>query len=329
MPFFACYLLTPVNAPQRLRCTYVGFTVAPTRRIRQHNGELVSGAKRTTRHRPWEMIAVVHGFPTKFHALQFEYAWQHPYVCRFTRERLATLKGARGLGQPRSVKRKLVELHEMLHVLPWSNFPLTVTYTSRAMQDLVRATAFFAWPPHMTIELRPLAELAALERRGKRESDSSPSHPAASGCYVCDEPLSGATRVALRCYHDGCGTLCHSLCLADHFLLEQAMAAESLPAPCGDEPSLRPERGTCPACGGALLWPLVVANPVSLVHAANADADEMAAAPASTEERSSSSDREHESYSDSGWFEDDEIPRHDELDASQVPDVIDLTMDDD
>lgn len=52
-PFFACYLLTPVLAPQRLRCTYVGFTVAPTRRIRQHNGEIRNGAKRTSKHRPW------------------------------------------------------------------------------------------------------------------------------------------------------------------------------------------------------------------------------------------------------------------------------------
>lgn len=51
--FFACYLLTPVHAPQRLRCTYVGFTVSPTRRIRQHNGEIRNGAKRTSKHRPW------------------------------------------------------------------------------------------------------------------------------------------------------------------------------------------------------------------------------------------------------------------------------------
>lgn len=53
MPFFACYLLTPRRAPQRMRCSYVGFTVDPWRRLRQHNGELMHGAKRTTRLRPW------------------------------------------------------------------------------------------------------------------------------------------------------------------------------------------------------------------------------------------------------------------------------------
>jgi hypothetical protein len=59
-----------------------------------------------------------------------EYAWQHPYNCRFTKARLVPLKGSKGLGHPRSVKRKLVELHEMLHVAPWDAFPLTVSYTT-------------------------------------------------------------------------------------------------------------------------------------------------------------------------------------------------------
>ena len=59
-----------------------------------------------------------------------EYAWQHPYNCRFTKERFRKLLGVKGLGHLRSVKRKLIELHEMLHVQPWVHLPLTVTYTS-------------------------------------------------------------------------------------------------------------------------------------------------------------------------------------------------------
>ena len=40
--------------------TYVGVTVDVTRRLRQHNGELVGGAKSTRPFRPWS-LAKTHG----------------------------------------------------------------------------------------------------------------------------------------------------------------------------------------------------------------------------------------------------------------------------
>ena len=46
------------------------FTVNPRRRIRQHNGEITSGAWRTKRKRPWEMVLCIYGFPTNVSALQ-------------------------------------------------------------------------------------------------------------------------------------------------------------------------------------------------------------------------------------------------------------------
>ena len=60
----ACYLLRS-KAPTKKGRTYVGFTVDPERRIRQHNGEIVSGAKSTRSGRPWDMLMVVSGFHTK------------------------------------------------------------------------------------------------------------------------------------------------------------------------------------------------------------------------------------------------------------------------
>lgn len=42
----------------------------PRRRIRQHNGEIGSGASRTKSRRPWEMVFCIYGFPTHVSALQ-------------------------------------------------------------------------------------------------------------------------------------------------------------------------------------------------------------------------------------------------------------------
>lgn len=71
--FYGCYLLRSLH-PKHPLSTYIGFTNHPRRRIRQHNGEIKNGAKRTKRKRPWQMIAVVCGFTTKVSALQFEWA---------------------------------------------------------------------------------------------------------------------------------------------------------------------------------------------------------------------------------------------------------------
>lgn len=83
-PTLCCYLLRSLSRPGK---TYIGFTVNPPRRLRQHNGEIKGGARRTRLGRPWEMLGFVHGFQSKAAALQFEWAWQHPTMSRF-------LKGA-------------------------------------------------------------------------------------------------------------------------------------------------------------------------------------------------------------------------------------------
>lgn len=76
--FFGCYFLTPTSTQYQYRRYYIGYTVNPVRRLRQHNGQLAcGGAKRTKKFRPWQMILIVSKFPTSYHALQFEYLWQH------------------------------------------------------------------------------------------------------------------------------------------------------------------------------------------------------------------------------------------------------------
>lgn len=60
--------------------TYVGATVNLNRRLRQHNGEIKGGAKRTTmkvnQGEEWNRFCYVGGFPDWQSALQFEWRWK-------------------------------------------------------------------------------------------------------------------------------------------------------------------------------------------------------------------------------------------------------------
>lgn len=56
--------------------TYVGATVDPIRRLRQHNQEIVGGA-RATSHDQWTHACIIYGFPDERAALQFEWMWKH------------------------------------------------------------------------------------------------------------------------------------------------------------------------------------------------------------------------------------------------------------
>jgi structure-specific endonuclease subunit SLX1 len=55
--------------------SYIGATVSPERRIRQHNRELKGGARRTHQGH-WKLVCTVSGFRTWKEALQFEWAFK-------------------------------------------------------------------------------------------------------------------------------------------------------------------------------------------------------------------------------------------------------------
>ena len=74
-PMMCVYMLSDEGS----RRTYVGATVDLKRRIRQHNGELAGGARRT-HGRAWAVCVAVTGFGEWKDALRFEYAWRR--VCR-------------------------------------------------------------------------------------------------------------------------------------------------------------------------------------------------------------------------------------------------------
>ncbi len=59
--------------------TYVGVTNDLERRLRQHNGEIVGGARQTTRaNGRWKLAGCVYPFQSRHHALRFEWHIHHP-----------------------------------------------------------------------------------------------------------------------------------------------------------------------------------------------------------------------------------------------------------
>ncbi|XP_062553996.1 structure-specific endonuclease subunit SLX1 homolog [Armigeres subalbatus] len=146
--FYGVYLLVSRSSNAKfVGRTYIGYTVDPNRRIKQHNGgQDAGGAKKTSNRGPWVMVMIVHGFPNNISALRFEWAWQQPKVSR-------RLKQISEL-QRRQRKESHFEynfriLTEMLRIGPWNRLPLTVRWLT---DDFCRDFQVGKGPPmHMPI----------------------------------------------------------------------------------------------------------------------------------------------------------------------------------
>ncbi|XP_059488100.1 structure-specific endonuclease subunit SLX1 [Neocloeon triangulifer] len=219
--FYGVYLLYCTN-PQYLGRTYVGFTVNPLRRVKQHNrGSQFGGARRTSNKGPWEMILIVHGFPNDVAALRFEWAWQHPWRSR----RLAHL------GCSKTAKRTLTfclgVVNEMLRVGPWRRLPLTL----RWLQPKYFATLKTPLPDHMSIVKGAL-----------RKADQP--HEALVAQEECAECGRRNGLKTLRCLH--CEFSAHAACWVQRL---------------GSKGVVLPVEGKCPGCRKKVMWGhIVVAN---------------------------------------------------------------------
>ncbi len=80
-----CYI---IYSPSKNR-TYVGYTVEPTRRIRQHNGIIKGGAKATSVATDWRFLAIITSDSPTFTnilALSIEWHLKHPSGNRRTKD---------------------------------------------------------------------------------------------------------------------------------------------------------------------------------------------------------------------------------------------------
>tara|TARA_B100001113_G_C21116268_1_gene625476 strand:- start:1783 stop:2088 length:306 start_codon:yes stop_codon:yes gene_type:complete len=87
-----CYLLVGFSGKN----TYIGATTDVNRRLRQHNGELCGGAKRTRSNRPWRLLAYVE-VGNKIPALQLEWHMKRARGLKNRLNRFVELSEAKGL----------------------------------------------------------------------------------------------------------------------------------------------------------------------------------------------------------------------------------------
>ena len=239
---YCCYLLDSHSEKHRNQA-YIGFTNDPRRRLRQHNGEIEGGAKQTSYRRPWEMVLFVHGFPTKVAALRFEWAWQHPKESLITRDMATALKG---IGNTKKVPAKLRIVYEMMHVPPFSRFPLVINFLSmthhRHLAGVPRP------PPHVSVVNLPVDQLYIYRLKehmtlpAPREVDEE-NADLAQMCDLCagDLPAPEDPNGPIECSNDECSFRCHMKCLA-----MQCLENEPL--------DVVPTHGYCPMCKVKLVW---------------------------------------------------------------------------
>ncbi|XP_066257724.1 structure-specific endonuclease subunit slx1 [Euwallacea similis] len=223
--FYGVYLLYCLN-PKYTGRTYIGYTVDPNRRIKQHNkGNQFGGARRTSNRGPWTMVLIIHGFPSDISALRFEWAWQHP---RYSRRLQHVTK--------KKSKEKMYDfclrvLSEMLHVGPWNRLPLTIRWLN---DDFIKEFPIGKGPPlHMPICYGPviskqLPKLKLTQQDLPTNSDT---------CYVCLKPVEISRKVT--CLESICTATFHIICMSKNFLADDQYV---------------PIEGNCPKCKNHFLW---------------------------------------------------------------------------
>ncbi|ELT87595.1 hypothetical protein CAPTEDRAFT_226573 [Capitella teleta] len=239
--FFGVYILYNVN-PRYKGQTYIGFTVDPNRRVKQHNtGRHAGGAKRTDGRGPWEMVIIVHGFPNKISALGFEWAWQNPHKSR----RLKHVNRKQKTEDPFQFRLRVV--CEMLRSGPWTRLPLTFRWLKQ--QYTVDFDPRYMPPKHMPVAYGPV-KVTQVQSEVNSEHEGQ-----ISKCCVCHLPvlvrkplgnftLNGINQQSdadlLKCLKPSCDMASHLKCLARLFLSSSTQ--------------LLPIDGPCPKCKTTVLW---------------------------------------------------------------------------
>ncbi|KAH3682412.1 hypothetical protein WICPIJ_006622 [Wickerhamomyces pijperi] len=260
--FYGVYLLRSIPKPGTF---YIGSTPDPVRRLRQHNGELTSGAYRTKRKgcRPWDMIMLVHGFPNKIAALQFEHAWQHCYQTRHidVSKRITTTKTG-----GRSLAHKVGNVRLLLNAPFFKAMALKImcfdevvynTYVENKFRVQGGDDSLFIEYVKMIPnkddgnlkDVEDFKEKYTTRNKALMEKFSKTLQHGEHECPYCDEMIdyinSDEFPYISICYHNDCENICHLMCL-----YKQTVDPPSRT----NEKQLIPQKVKCQKCSRVLLW---------------------------------------------------------------------------
>ncbi|PGG96718.1 hypothetical protein AJ79_09488 [Helicocarpus griseus UAMH5409] len=282
--FYCCYLL---RSTVRHASLYIGSTPDPARRLAQHNGDKIGGAKRTSREklRPWEMVVIVSGFMSRAGALQFEWAWQNTQDSRHAHDsqkneveesgvRICPRTGKdikHGAAKPRtSLTNILANLHLLLRSSYFSPWPLEVRFFSEDVYHVWQV-----WSQRVDgilgAEIKVIADLDSdaicdtkrnglLGRAGGIKSldvsydDIKEYVEKSKFLFEDEESLNcGVCKERLNSHHDIAVVCSHYECrCACHITCLSSRFLK------GRDSKLVPRGGTCPACGQKLEWSVLM-----------------------------------------------------------------------